>query len=125
VTVRSRGVMEKCTYCVQRINTARIEAKKQTVIQGKEVRIPDGSLMTACQQACPTEAIVFGDLNDKDAKVNQLKSSPLNYGVLADLGTQPRTTYLAQLKNPNPLLVLEEPISEEGHSAAGGHGEAT
>jgi molybdopterin-containing oxidoreductase family iron-sulfur binding subunit len=125
VTVRSRGVMEKCTYCVQRINTARIEAKKQTVIQGKEVRIPDGSLVTACQQVCPTEAIVFGDINDKDAKVTALKKSPLNYAVLADLGTQPRTTYLAQLKNPNPLLVIERPLSEEGHPAAGKHGDAT
>jgi molybdopterin-containing oxidoreductase family iron-sulfur binding subunit len=104
VTVRSRGVMEKCTYCVQRINRARIEAKKQAVESGERARIEDGSLQTACQQACPAEAIAFGDINDAQSRVSRLKADPLNYGVLSELGTRPRTTYLARLRNPNPRL---------------------
>jgi molybdopterin-containing oxidoreductase family iron-sulfur binding subunit len=99
VTVRSRGVMEKCTYCVQRISAARITAKKE----GRE--IGDGEVVTACQAACPTQAIVFGNINDPDSQVARLKASPLNYGMLTDLNTHPRTTYLAKLKNPNPELV--------------------
>ena len=98
VTVRDRGVMEKCTYCVQRINAGRIEAEKA----GRPIR--DGEIKTACQQACPTEAIVFGDINDVGSQVARLKESPLSYGMLAELGTQPRTTYLARLRNPNPEL---------------------
>ena len=98
VTVRSRGVMEKCTYCVQRINAARIEAKKD------DRPIRDGEVITACQQACPTEAIVFGDLNDPQSQIARLKASPLNYGILTELNTRPRTTYLAGLKNPNPEM---------------------
>jgi molybdopterin-containing oxidoreductase family iron-sulfur binding subunit len=99
VTVRSRGVMEKCTFCVQRINAARIDAEKQ----GRSIR--DGEVITACQAACPTEAIVFGDLNDADSRVNQLATSPLNYSVLGELNTRPRTTYLAIVRNPHPALV--------------------
>jgi molybdopterin-containing oxidoreductase family iron-sulfur binding subunit len=95
VTVRSRGVMEKCSYCIQRINSARIEAKKENR------PIADGEVVTACQQACPTRAIWFGNLNDSEAAVTALKRSPLNYGVLAELGTQPRTTYLARVTNPH------------------------
>ncbi|HYT54742.1 MAG TPA: TAT-variant-translocated molybdopterin oxidoreductase [Verrucomicrobiae bacterium] len=98
VTVRSRGVMEKCTYCVQRINVAKIEAEKEN----RPVR--DGEIQTACQAACPTQAIVFGDINNREAAVAKLKSESLNYGLLTELNTKPRTTYLAKLKNPNPEI---------------------
>ena len=98
VTTRARGVMEKCTYCVQRINQARIEAKKA------QRPIGDGEIATACEQACPTESIVFGDINDPESRVSALKASPLNYGLLTELNTRPRTTYLASIKNPNPKI---------------------
>ncbi len=107
VTLRSRGVMEKCTYCVQRINAARIEAKKE------DRPIRDGDIATACQAACPTQAITFGNINDRASRVAQLKASPRNYGILTDLNTRPRTTYLARLRNPNPAL--EVPTGTHEH----------
>lgn len=109
VTVRSRGVMEKCSYCVQRISAARIEAQ----IEGRRIR--DGEVKTACQQACPTQAIIFGDLNDRGSHVVQLKRSPRDYPLLAELNTRPRTTYLARLTNPNPEI---EPPTHVGAALA-------
>lgn len=100
VTVRSRGVMEKCTYCVQRINAAKINAEKGN----RPIR--DGEIVTACEAVCPAKAITFGNLNDPASRVARLKAEKLNYGLLADLNTRPRTTYLGRLRNPNPEMTL-------------------
>jgi MoCo/4Fe-4S cofactor protein with predicted Tat translocation signal len=113
VTVRSRGVMEKCTYCVQRINEARIQAERE------ERPIGDGDIRTACQQVCPTQAIIFGNLNDRTShggrgsRVRQLKEEALNYTTLKELNTLPRTSYLANMRNPNPELERATPAAGE------------
>ena len=113
VTVRSRGVMEKCTYCVQRINQARIAAKRESR------KIADGEIVTACQGVCPSDAIVFGDINDPESKVSRVKASPLDFSLLEELGNQPRTTYVGRIRNPNPKLAARlggsERPAEEGH----------
>jgi molybdopterin-containing oxidoreductase family iron-sulfur binding subunit len=98
VTVRARGVMEKCTYCVQRISGARRAAEKE----GGPIR--DGDVTTACQNACPTQAIAFGNLNDAQATVSHLQHEPQHFTLLGKLNTKPRTTYLADVRNPNPAL---------------------
>jgi molybdopterin-containing oxidoreductase family iron-sulfur binding subunit len=102
VTMRFRGVMEKCTYCVQRVREVGQEARNQNR------KIRDGEVQTACQQACPAEAIEFGDVSDPDTEVSRKKADARNYEMLAELATKPRTSYLARVDNPNPRLQAEE-----------------
>ncbi len=115
VTVRMRGVMEKCTYCVQRIEMAKIDARAKVgqgsanaVVDGQPaVKVPDGVIQTACQQVCPTRAITFGDVSDPQSKVSQIRTSPRSYEVLEHLNVKPRTRYLARIRNLNPKLSME------------------
>jgi molybdopterin-containing oxidoreductase family iron-sulfur binding subunit len=131
VTVRTRGVMEKCSFCIQRISAARIQAATEAMAEidstkktradtngedggprlhdGREVPlIHDGEVVTACQAACPSSAIIFGDLNDRKSRVRELHESPRRYDLLGELGTRPRVAYLASVRNPNPELTEAE-----------------
>ncbi len=104
-----RGVMEKCTYCIQRIQQAEIAQKVKARDSGI-IEVPEGTIKTACQQACPAEAIVFGNLKDENSRVSRLKRQQRNYSLLDFLGTKPRTTYLSRVRNPNPRMPDYRPL---------------
>ncbi|MCZ2110300.1 MAG: hypothetical protein LC118_12160, partial [Dehalococcoidia bacterium] len=114
VSVRMRGVMEKCTYCVQRIQSAKIASKREN----RKVR--DGEIKTACQQSCPADAIFFGDLNDKASQISRVMAVQHRYAVLEELNAQPRTTYIARITNPHPDLVQRDDAAAGGHAAPAG-----
>lgn len=123
VTVRSRGVMEKCSYCIQRINGARAEMKVQKLVDANNIPvIPDGFFQSACQQACPSDAITFGDINDKKSKVAAMRANGRSYGLLAYLNTRPRTSHMVKVMNPNPAL-CDEGRKDSWLHAPGHHGD--
>ncbi|RFC46946.1 MAG: prokaryotic molybdopterin-containing oxidoreductase family, iron-sulfur binding subunit [Verrucomicrobia bacterium] len=117
VTVRMRGVIEKCTYCVQRLQSAKIDAKAKAR-DSRDVMVPTGSVTTACQDACPSRAISFGNLRDAKDPIVKLKEDPRNYDLLKYIGTRPRTSYLARVRNPNPKMPGAEHV---GTGSFGGH----
>ncbi|MFK7734958.1 MAG: TAT-variant-translocated molybdopterin oxidoreductase [Pirellulaceae bacterium] len=116
VTVRGRGVMEKCTYCIQRIQNGKVQVRAE----GR--RLEDGEVRTACQEACPTQAIVFGDLKDPNSEVSKLQKTPRAYAMLAELNVKPRTLYLARVRNTHPRLMTEDQLKDP-HEGHGSHGE--
>lgn len=126
VTVRMRGVMEKCTYCVQRIESAKINHKVAMAKAGRhrDIHVPDGQIKTACQQVCPAEAIEFGDITDTESRVYQSKMNDRDYSVLGYLNTRPRTTFLARLRNPNPHMpdTYTQPFTRQSYESRYGHG---
>jgi molybdopterin-containing oxidoreductase family iron-sulfur binding subunit len=126
VTVRMRGVMEKCTYCTQRIQNGKIQWKAKAAKEGRpgDVVVPDGTIKTACQQVCPVEAIVFGNLLDAQSAVSQAKARSQDYALLGYLNIRPRTTYLGKLRNPNPRMpdYQELPLSRVEYNHKSGHG---
>lgn len=125
VTVRMRGVMEKCTYCVQRIQNGKIQWKSKMSKEGRpgEVVVPDGYIKTACQQACPADAIVFGNLLDEKSQVSEAKHRSQDYALLGYLNIRPRTTYLGKLRNPNPRMpdYRDLPLSRVEYNSKSGH----
>jgi molybdopterin-containing oxidoreductase family iron-sulfur binding subunit len=117
VTVRGRGVMEKCTYCIQRVQNGKIHAKTKG-----DGRVHDGDVITACQQACPTQAIVFGDLHDKTSRVYKSHNDPRAYAVLEELNIKPRTLYLAKIRNvPKRLQTATQVNPHRPGDEAHGH----